>query len=399
MRLVILAAALACCAVPETGIAPPDAELYYPVGLAAHPDGRYLYVTNGVFDRKYNQGTLVVYDTHTRTLVPDATRRMGLFAGELVARRGGEDVELFTTSRDARTLYRFSARDEGRSVRLEAETDAFDVDTALSPDPYGIALHPDGGVSVTHVYRGVVSHWAVEEDGAWRFRCSANLDGGATGVARHPALGWLYVTDRAGNRVSMLEIVPSFQEFRGLATERDCQLVNRGTLLVDPSEARGRTRGLAFSADGRMLFVASSSDNSLRVYDTSIRGDGRPRNTLLRSIPVGAAPNIVRVAGLRADELARTPEGVERSALDTLGGGLVYVTTFDDDRVVVVDPQSLYVVARVDVGGGPHDLAFMADAAGKLRAYVTIFGEHSLSVIDIDPRSPERFRAIATVRP
>ena len=42
------------CGVEETGIPPPIDALYYPVGLAAHPDGRYLYVANAGFDRRYN---------------------------------------------------------------------------------------------------------------------------------------------------------------------------------------------------------------------------------------------------------------------------------------------------------------------------------------------------------
>lgn len=81
--------AVAGCGVDETGISPPDDALYFPVGLAAHPDGRYLYVANAGFDRRYNAGTVTVVDTWTRRVLPQATVRTALFAGELAVTRGG----------------------------------------------------------------------------------------------------------------------------------------------------------------------------------------------------------------------------------------------------------------------------------------------------------------------
>ena len=53
------------CGSDEQGINPPQDQLYYPLGMAPHPDGRYLYVSNAVFDRKYNASTLMVFDTYT----------------------------------------------------------------------------------------------------------------------------------------------------------------------------------------------------------------------------------------------------------------------------------------------------------------------------------------------
>ncbi|MDY0004514.1 MAG: hypothetical protein RBU30_24675 [Polyangia bacterium] len=44
------------------GISPPPAGFYFPTGLALTPDGRYLFVTNGNSDLKYNGGTLGVVD-------------------------------------------------------------------------------------------------------------------------------------------------------------------------------------------------------------------------------------------------------------------------------------------------------------------------------------------------
>ncbi len=388
------------CAVPETGVPPPTGELYFPVGVVAHPEGRYLYITNGVFDRKFNQGTLVAYDTHTRRVVEDSTLSLGLFAGEVAFRpRGDGALDLLTVARDAGRLYRFELGEDGR-VTPGDDTGDFDNDTSVSPDPYGIAVHPDGEITITHLARGVLSHWRIDEGGRWRFRCSANLETGVTSIARHPNNGWLYVTDRLGNRITYVEVVPSFANVRGLDTEAECEIRVQGTIVVD-GETVGRTRGLAFSADGKLLFVASSSDRSLRIYDTHIERNGRPANRSRGVITIGDAPNVVRIAGLRSEEVARLEPSVREALgpVELRGQGLVYVTAFDDDRVVVVDPVAELVLARIDVAAGPHDIAFQADAAGHLRAYVTAFGAHALSVIDIDPDSPNRFRSIATVEP
>ena len=156
---------------------------------------------------------------------------------------------------------------------------------------------------------------------------------------------------------------------------------------------------LAFSADGTLLYVASSTDSTLRIFDTSVGPDG-PRNRLLAAIPTGGTPNLVRVAGLRPGEqrvLDGLDHGAVGTALDAAGGGLVYVTLFDDDAVVVIDPQTLSVRARIDVPGGPHDLAFLPDPAGALRAYVTLFEAHGLAVLDIQPGSDRQFSLLATV--
>jgi len=392
------------CAVPETGITPPTAELYFPSGIAAHPGGRYLYVGNAVFDRRYNQGTVVVFDAYTRTLVGERTREIGLFSGDLVFRRDHEGavLDLVTVSRDDGRLYRFDIDESGA---LDA---AGDVSEGVAGDPFGVAPTPyrllqegeSPTVMTTHISRGIVSNWIVDE-GAGRRACTLTLGRGATSIARHPALDWAYVTDRGGNRISMVRAVASNEFVRGEATTGGdkplCELLLAGTLVVDPSDVRGRTRGLAFSADGSLLFVASSSDDSLRVYDTSVRSRGRPRNALLRAIPIGDAPNIVRVAGAPAEGYA--PDEAETCSVERMGQGLVYVTAFDDDRLLVIDPRALSVVARIDIARSPHDIAFACDAGNRLRAYVTAFGDHSISIVDIDPRSPERFSLLATVKP
>jgi len=545
------------CGVEETGISPPDDALYFPVGLAAHPDGRYLYVANAGFDRRYNAGTVTVIDTWTRRVLPQATVRTALFAGELVVSRGGgpELVRgaLELTSEGETSVVAFTVRNRGardaeevivrvavpdaleaptatgvgpdeaplragvnggeafwRVPRLERDAEArlevrwrcvdaacrpaaaagmegarvspraqlpggpeatlalddgrpavtpsvqallvtrednaltaFEVDAAagdgaghlrcgqgadgrcddahrvvrfdgltdrpaLGGDPYSLAL--DGsGFFLSHVERGELSRWSIgaradaaSNAPALRGICRLGLAGGASSVARHPTLGWAYVSDRFGQAISTVELLdPLDRGELGRVSPEDCRMEERGALIVDREPTRGRTRGLAFSADGTRLYVASNSDASLRVFETSVGPRGRPPHNLLAAVPLGAGPNVVRVAGLRSGERAAPggPDlGAVGDAVAELGEGLVYASAFDDDRVVVVDPSLMTVVAQIDTGRGPHDIVLMPDAAGRLQAWVANFRDHTLTVIDVDPRSTRRFSVVATVR-
>ena len=414
---------LAACGVDETGIDPPDDTLWFPLGVAAHPDGRYIYLNNSVFDRRFNAGTVMVYDTAERRVLPEATAEIGLFAGELLLGRTRDadctgdacvgPLTAYTVTRNDNRLIRIGVDAEagdapahldcdrdGSTCSGDAVFDSFGLDGPISDDPYGMALDRDG-LWVTHAGRGVISRWDVRSDGAFEFRCALSLPNGATTVARHPTSGLAYVSDRFGQRIHVVERVAPFGESVAGVAGDPCSLQVVDTITVDPIAERGRTRGMAFSADGTLLYAASSTDQSLRFYDTTV-GTGGPRNRLLGVLPMGGFPNLVRVAGLRVDEV-RVDDGIDRGTvgalLDTpgVGEGLVYVTLFDADVVVVIDPELMLIVARIPVGDGPHDITFLPDASGALRGYVSLFNEHRLAVLDLDPASDDRFSLIATV--
>lgn len=426
------------CAVDETGVDPPEDSLYYPLSVATHPDGRYLYVANAVFDRSFNAGTVTVFDTWTRRVVPAATVHIGLFAGELVVGRpdnpecgpsGCPTVGYVVTREDSRLTFfevagaaeaAFEAGPEhlrcgqgtGRICGRSAVIGTFGTEAAFSGSPFGVSL--DGsGVTLTHVERGVMSRWgwrppeASAEPAATLprsrtdFRCGLTLPAGASSVARHPVLGWHYVTDRIGSRIFAISERGRSERAEASVDLASCELRASAVISVDPNPQRGATRGIAFSADGTLMYVAVSTDRALRIYDTSLDPDGIPRNRLVATIPLGFQPNVVRVAGLRPDEV-RAPDGLDRgpagAVVEAQGGGLVYVSVFGDDRVAVIDPSTLAVVARIRVGRGPQDIAFLPDPDGRLRGYVSNFEEHSLSILDLDPASPDRFSRLATVR-
>lgn len=415
--------ALLACGVDETGVDPPADTLWFPLGVAAHPDGRFLYLNNSVFDRRFNAGTVMVFDTVEQRLLSQATTRIGLFAGELVIGRErpadcmGDTcvgpLAAYTVTRNDDQLVQMqvnaSAGDAADHIGCDQEAgrcadtavfDSFGTESGLAGDPYGIALDGDG-LWLTHADRGVLSRWDTKADGGLEYRCSLNLPEGATAVARHPTSGLAYVTDRFGQRIQAVERRALFGEPASGVASGPCDLRVVGSISVDPAADRGRTRGLAFSADGSLLYAASSTDQTLRIYDTTI-GTSGPRNQLLGVVPLGGFPNLVRVAGLRTGEI-RVGAGIDLGpvgrALDAPGAGegLVYVTLFDTDEVVVIDPELMLIIARIEVGDGPHDIAFLPDADGALRGYVSLFNDHQLAVVDLDPGSETRFSLLATV--
>jgi DNA-binding beta-propeller fold protein YncE len=365
------------CDDEPTGIAPPLEELDFPISAATHPDGRYVYVANASFERIYRRGTIRVYDAHENRFLSRAVLEIDLFAGEVRLTRRGDSVVGLVTSRDTDSLTQFIVNaDAGDSVDHFGTVESHSTfgGQAFAGDPFALALDGDT-VMVTHLSRGIVSRWryADSQSRELSYECSVNLPGTVSHVAKHPVADMWYVTDRAGSRINVLSARPLAEGSSALAFG-SCQLDLVGAINVKSITSRG----LAFSRDGTRLYVASQTDDSLRVYDVSIGYGGRPRNTLVKAIPVGKDPAVVRVAPCQG-----ACEAGQRS--------LVYVSVFGDGHVVVVDPDSFYVVARVDAGDTPHGIAFVSNSEGQLRALVTNFEDAAVSVLDIDQDSTERF--------
>ncbi|MFN3197010.1 MAG: hypothetical protein ACE366_01160 [Bradymonadia bacterium] len=410
------------CGTETTGDPPLVDALYFPLGIAAHPDGRYLYVANSGFDRRYNAGTVTVYDTFERRILENATVRIGLFAGEISVHRTADDtVQLLVPTRDDDRLVVIQVDAEAGDAQDHLQCDQGSDTTCgagasiermlgmnqsdrLSGDPYGLSLDAEG-LYMTHLERGVLSRWHFTEDGTPVGDCTVTLPNGASSVARHPTLGWAYVTDRFGQAMHSVETLDPLDRGRRGFTSRDvCRMEIRDVIGLDDTITGGRTRGIAFSADGTLMYVASATEGALRVYDTSVDRFGQPRNRLVAAIPLGTGPNVVRVAGLRGGSSPEVrpaggrTQGLIDEIVDARGEGLVYISSFTDDLVVVVDPTTLSVVARIPVDRGPHEISFLPDADGRLMAYVGAFQESRMMVVDVDPDSADRFTVKASLQ-
>lgn len=153
-------------------------------------------------------------------------------------------------------------------------------------------------------------------------------------------------------------------------------------------------RGVAVDPDSRHAFVTNHAENSVSVIDTA-------NGKLIRNVPVGRNPasvavfprdhyalvtnfygNSVSVINSKTLELigevpvGAAPDGI---AIDPRGE-FAYVVNSGSNNVTVIDIKAQQVVRTVLVGRAPQKVAI--DHDGR-HAYVTNFGDHTVSVIDL----------------
>lgn len=134
------------------------------------------------------------------------------------------------------------------------------------------------------------------------------------------------------------------------------------------------------------LWLVNSAE---QVVQLSARKPGRARVTTLGEIPTGVvagygsvwaagpAPYGEHMALWRLDPTSGrvtqiitfgTPRpGYPPTVAVALGGGAIWVATYDDGKLVRVDPQTGDVVSRIHIGGHPSGVAF-----GANRVWVTV---------------------------
>lgn len=99
--------ASANCTDQAPGIAPDPSQIHYPIGIAVHPSGKYLYVANSNFDLAYTGGTIMVFSTEenkevevdragvktrvkTLEMLPNTAVTIGSFAGQIMLDQTGK---------------------------------------------------------------------------------------------------------------------------------------------------------------------------------------------------------------------------------------------------------------------------------------------------------------------
>ena len=177
LRLITLAllmgGLLASCTLAEPGVNPPDKAIYFPIGMALHPDKRHVAVVNANFNLSYRFGTISIIDlgaldpakveTGSDRIISQWTVPIGTFGGQAVFNAEGN--RLYVTVRGARQktedlegiagdmLYEYRVHPDavaGQSLFLDHLRTV-----PLSPDPFGMALDRDGRfLYVSHVSNG-----------------------------------------------------------------------------------------------------------------------------------------------------------------------------------------------------------------------------------------------------
>ena len=166
----------ASCSLNEPGVEPPNRAIYFPIGLALHPDGRYAVVVNANFNLSYRNGTLSIIDLSqlpvdgmeagADRIVKEWTRTIGTFGG--MARFNANGTRLYVTVRGERKEFDSITGIPGDSLYIyDVNPDAVPGEEqflnnmrhiSLAADPFGMAMDADGRfLYVSHLSNGEVS--------------------------------------------------------------------------------------------------------------------------------------------------------------------------------------------------------------------------------------------------
>ena len=139
----------------------PVSAVRFPVGLAADPGGRYLYVINSNFDLAYIGGSVSVIDSVTNRVVEQQGSGIGVagYGGlmEVVPSADGTAERLLITSRDRDeiTVINVDWTEQGKPPALSCEfvgVDGFCTGYPAGVDPFDVAIKPASAREAGHVF-------------------------------------------------------------------------------------------------------------------------------------------------------------------------------------------------------------------------------------------------------
>lgn len=410
------------CADQYKGLSAEPGEINYPVGLALHPDGRFLYVVNSNFDMKYREedgGTVSVIDTETLEILPGVSPFIPSFGGYIKVNQAG--TRAYVTTRQANELVVLDVAADGGGLLCKSADGTTRLEptdcrlsrvpnrpggAVLSVDPFGLDVatitRTDGSgqqtsfdlVSISHLRGSQVTTVGLQEGGALRdasMRSASLVDGGNQIVTRPGTLDF-YVAGRSTNQVVY------FQPYVNAGGQVEA-IVRRGAVNLNNLIASVDTRGLAFNRGGDRLYAVTRRPNLLHVVGIE---PGTLRHEVISSVSLSGRPSDVVVH-----------EGVD-------GRELVYATSYDDGAIEVIDPVAGVLLETIEVGQSPYQ--FVIDrsaercrfAGDTCRGYVSLFhdsgkagksceeddggGCGAVAVIDLDPASPTYHQVITKIR-
>lgn len=396
---VLLLALVAGCSEFKGPRAPADG-LNYPVGVAVHPSGRWLYVANANFDGRYRAdigGTVVVVDAETLEVVPESTVEIGSFAGGLalsdgfgrsaspdrlyVTVRGDDSLVALAVSEDGRTLSCPNASERigaGLACRVFVARNPFAV-VPLDPREGGRQVDEDVDLIAVAGIDGSVSYVALGTDSSGRFALadatvkSGAVVNGASAARYFAPTSELWVAGRFSRRIRGLRHI--FDPRDGTSAEVIDFVVRTETAIPSTLDA-AEVRDVVFSEDGERAYLSLNRPSSIMVLDMTRDAEGQARGTVLERFDVDGAPA----------QLVLTRES---------GRPILYVALTADQAIAVYDAETGTLLDSIQLDGLAYGLAH---DAGTGRMYVTLFDERAVVAIDLDPASPS-FRHVVRRSP
>ncbi len=402
------------CGVDVQGDDPPLDQLFDPVGIALDPTGESLYVVNGNFNVLYRQdrgGTVTRVDADTLEVDTAATAQIGTFGGQITIPAHGQKA--YIAVRGDRSLTVLDIDEQGRlSCAGERQDTAGCRLGTGSDDPFGVTARTatrvqrvagtadcpteqqvdsdgDGAadacdrnvdvdlIAVAHLVGSNVTAFSIRGGDINTFsRVSSPVAAGANDLALSPRNGDFYATSRFDNSVVAFRLITDPDSGDLSAVFQTAEIdIDRASPF-----AGFDSRGIAFSGDGERAYVANRGPKSLLVLDvgpTDVERGTGSRNRMVDQIPMPSQPADVVVATVGDREL-------------------VYVASYAERRILVVDPAVRAVVDRIDLPGSPY--ALLVDDWNKHRIYVTLFEQGQIAIVDIDPESASFHAATGVIQ-
>lgn len=306
-----------------------------PGGVAIHPDGTKLYITNrSQFGG--SAGTVSVIDLIERkvaAIIPVGVAPLGIAINPT-----GERV--FVANEGSFSL---SVIDSGANQPV---IDLNVLNLTANSYPRGVAVHPNPLRPLVYVTNRTVNSFSDDQTNPYVDQCDALVGRSPVNVNPDQCVGSLSIFD-ADLKIQVGSVAVGWAP-EGVAVHPDGALAyvansgdrtvsvvdtifNRVVGVITLDEFGGAPqplvpRGIAVSPDGNRLYVSDGAGNRLFVIDTTAN------HVIVGIIPVG-----------------KKPYGVAVSA----DSKRVYVANTDDNTVSVIDTQSQVVIATVPTGLGP----------------------------------------------
>jgi DNA-binding beta-propeller fold protein YncE len=283
-----------------------------PMSQALSPDGRYLVVLHGGFQRPAIT-VIDLRDEHevSRISIEDGWRGLVFSASgdKLYAGNGGRPtVEEFSFSGGNLTAQRklelcpgeqnhvghligdvVLSRDAKQLLATDVDEDTvylLDVDSgkvlrrvAVAPNPYGLLIHPDGKSFF-------VTSWSTASVHQYRIEDGAEV--AVISVGAHPTeMVW---QPESGGRLFVACANTNYVYVAAVASGESWTVVEKINVALSARQPVGMTpSSIALSQDHRTVYVACSDGNTIAVVDVS-----QARSTVRGFIPTGWYPTGVR---------------------------------------------------------------------------------------------------------
>jgi len=352
VALVALAAALLTCA---CGTPPPTFQgqggiIDSPVGVTIN--GRYAYIMNANFDLSgKGKGAITVIDIPTSLVnrFDCLVRRIEApaYLGQMVLSPDRQTGYLANRAGDSILLVDLSDPSWPKIMDLNPDHRG-NQGINVGSEPFGLTVSPDGRtLYVANVGSGDLSIVDLVQK---KLVKNELLEWGINEVRIQPRSRYAYVTNKGMAAVALIDVRTNrFVTAFALGSQRT-------GLGID-------TRGIDFTPDGKLAFIAARQPNSLLVVDTT-KIPSHIDRAVMDILPMDLKPTAVRVM----------PDGRE-----------VWVTNFDSNNVFAIDVRTLSVLEVITVGGGPYDLAITdedPENPGQYYVFVPNFTSHNVSLID-----------------